>query len=227
MINLQTGKPIDIILPNVYRYNNKQFVDLFFEKGIIRLSSFARFRTYPDEIRGDRHEGRGSVTGESTKEGFQFHVMTQTGNDCYILCGSLVESERLKEIFNCDSCFRIINPLEFSVAISNAIIGFKQSSQGICNYRDYRIITKTIEDLSINDFTNEQGNLIIGGHKMNKRINQLIGSGIELMFLKENKYQDQVEYRFVWSINTQFYPMKEYIDIDCKEAIQFCERIEE
>jgi len=61
---------------------------------------------------------------------------------------------------------------------------------------------------------------------MNQRINQLIGSGAELMFLKEKKYQDQVEYRFIWAINNQFYPMKEYIYIECKEAIQFCERIE-
>lgn len=45
-------------------------------------------------------------------------------------------------------------------------------------------------------------------------------------FIEENKYQDQVEYRFIWTINSQFYPMKEYIDIECKEAIQFCERIE-
>jgi len=73
MINLQTGKPVDIILPNVYRYTNKQFVDLFFEKGIIRLSSFAKFRSYPDEIRGDKHEGGGGVTGKSGKVGFQFH----------------------------------------------------------------------------------------------------------------------------------------------------------
>ncbi len=152
--------------------------------------------------------------------------MTQTGNDCYILCGSVLESDALQKIFNCDSCFRIIHPLEFSLSISNAIVGFKQSFQGLCNYRDYRIITKTIENLSVNDFTNEQRNLIIGGQKMNQRINQLIGSGAELMFLKEKKYQDQVEYRFIWAINNQFYPMKEYIYIECKEAIQFCERIE-
>jgi len=226
MINLQIGKPVDIILPNVYRYTDKQFVDLFFDKGIIRLSSFSKFRSFPDEIRGDKHEGGGSVTGKSGKDGFQFHVMTQTGNDSYVFCGSVLESDELKKIFNCDSCYRIIRPLEFSLSISNAIVGFKQSYQGLCNYRDYRIIAKTIEDMSISDFTNEQGEFIIGGQKMNQRVNQLIGSGAELMFLKEKKYQDQVEYRFIWAINSQFYPMKDYIDIECKEAIQFCERIE-
>jgi hypothetical protein len=47
------------------------------------------------------------------------------------------------------------------------------------------------------------------------------------MFLKEKRYQNQCEYRFVWAINTQFYTMSDFIDIECKEAVQFCERIEQ
>ena len=62
---------------------------------------------------------------------------------------------------------------------------------------------------------------------MNQRINQLVGNGADLMFLKEKKYQYQAEYRFIWSINNQFHPIREFIDIECKEAIQFCERIGE
>jgi hypothetical protein len=226
MINLQISKPLDIYLPNVYRYMNKEFVDLFFNKGILRLSSFRRFRNYPDEIRGDKKEGGGSVAGVSDSGGFQFHVVTKTGNDAYILCGSIIESDEIKKVFSCDSYLRIIKPLEFSVAISNAIIGYSQSFQGFCNYKDYRIIKKTIEGLNINDFTNEQGEIIIGDSKMNQKVDQIIGSGIDLMFLKEKKYQNQFEYRFIWTINSKYYQMNEYIDVECKEAIQFCEKLE-
>jgi len=71
---------------------NKEHVDLFFEKGILRLNSFSKFRNYPDEIRSVKHEGGGAITGKSGKEGFQFHIMTQAGNDNYLLCSSILES---------------------------------------------------------------------------------------------------------------------------------------
>lgn len=59
---------------------------------------------------------------------------------------------------------------------------------------------------------------------MAKRTSQLIGNGIDLMFLKEQKYQYQAEFRFVWSIATQYFEMHEYLDLTCKEAVQYCER---
>ena len=226
MINLQTGKPIDIYLPNVYRYMDKKYVDMFFDKGILRISSFKKFREYPDEVRGDKNEGDGSVMGVSEKSGFQFHVSSQTGNDAYMLCGSIIESDSVKKTFDTDACFRISKPLEFSIAISNAILGFNRAFQGYCNYRDHRIIKKLIGELDIKDFTGPDGTIIIGGEMGNQRINQIIGNGIDLMFLKEKKYQEQFEYRFVWTVNTQFYSMHDYIDIECKEAKQYCEKLD-
>lgn len=227
MISLQTGKPFDIYLPNIYRYMEKEYIDLFFEKGILRLSSFKKFRDYPDEIRGDKNEGSGSVVGTTDKSGFQFHAMSNAGNDAYMLCGSIIESERIRQTFKSDTCFRIVNPIEFSVAVSNAIIGFKQSFQGFCNYREHRVIMKLIPGMDINDFTGPEGTFIIGGEKGNERINEILGNGIDLMFLKEKKYQEQCEYRFAWIINNQFYKMSDHIDIECKEAIQFCQKIEQ
>lgn len=225
-ISLQTGKPIDIYLPNIYRYMDKEYVDLFFNEGKLRLSSFKKFHQYQDEIRGNKNEGKGAITGIGNS-GFQFNVMSDVGKEAYILCGSLLESEQIKKDFDCDSCFRIVRPVEFSVAISNALIGFARSFQGFCNYRSTRILKKAIEGLDIKDFTGPEGTIIIGGKKGNQRINEILGNGIDLMFLKEDKYQSQSEYRFIWTINTKFYPVHEYIEIDCKEAIQFCERVQD
>ena len=227
MISLQTGKPFDIYLPNIYRYMDKQFIDLFFDKGILRLSSFKKFREYPDEIRGDKNEGNGSVIGNSDKSGFQYQVMSNVGNDAYLLCGSIIDSDAIRTTLETDTCFRIVKPLDFSVAVSNAILGFKQSFQGFCNYRDERMIKKLIPGMDISDFTGPQGTIIIGGQKGNERTDQILDNGIDLMFLKEKKYQDQCEYRFVWTINTQFYTMSDFIDIECKEAVQFCEKVEQ
>jgi hypothetical protein len=226
MISLQTGKPLDIYLPNIYRYMDKEFVDLFFEKGILRLNSFKKFREYPDEIRGDKNEGNGSVTGFSDKSGFQYHVMSNIGSDAYMLCGSIIDSDDIKKIFDTDTCFRILKPIDFSVAVSNSILGFKQSFQGFCNYREERMIKKLIPGMDVNDFIGPEGTLILGGQKGNERTDQILGNGIDLMFLKEKRYQNQCEYRFVWTINTQFYTMSDFIDIECKEALQFCEKVE-
>ena len=52
-----------------------------------------------------------------------------------------------------------------------------------------------------------------------------LGDGTDLMFLKEKKYQNQAEYRFIWQINSQFYKLQDFIEVECKEAVQFCERI--
>ena len=206
---------------------DKEFIDLFFEKGILRISSFKKFKEYPDEVRGDKNEGSGSVTGTSDTSGFQFHVMSGTGSDAYMLCGSIIDSASIRNTFNTETCFRIVKPLDFSVAVSNAILGFKQSFQGFCNYREHRIIKKLIPGMDISDFTGPEGTIIFGGEKGNQRTNEILGNGIDLMFLKEKKYQEQCEYRFVWTINKQFYQMADYIDIECKEAVQFCERLEQ
>jgi hypothetical protein len=224
MITLQSFKQTNISLPFVYRYMEKKYIDLFFDKGLLRLSSFRKFKNYPDEIRGDKSEGKGAILS-TTKEGGQFVGVTEVGNDAYIFCTSTIESTELMKKFNTDGYFKIIDPLGFSFAISNSILGFSQAIQGLCNYVDSRLINKFINGMSMNDFTNEVGELIIGGPKMLQRLREMVGDGTELMLLKEKKYQKQTEYRFIRKINTQFFTPLEFIDVECKEAIQFCERI--
>jgi hypothetical protein len=225
MINLQIGKPLNVKLPNVYRYMDKEFINQFFEQGKLRISSFDKFRKYPDEIRGDKSEGGGSIIGKSDKEKFTVQLMTRVGENGYMLSTSLIHSQKVMNEFETDGVFRIKDPINFSAAISNSIIGNDQLFVGFCNYQDGRLIEKEITGLSINDFTNEEGNLIIGGPGMTRRSHELIGNGIDLMYLKDNQYQSQCEFRFVWTIKKHFFTMNEYLDIDCKEAIQFCEKL--
>jgi hypothetical protein len=225
MITLQTGKPINIALPYLYKYMDEEFIDLFFNKGILRISSFKKFREYPDEIRGDKREGSGAFNTK-TKEGSQFLLMTDVGRSEYMFSTSLILDDSIKTQFKTNSCFKIIKPLEFSAAITNSLAGSTQAFLGFCNYQDNRILQKQIDDFSINEFTDDKGNFIIGGPKMNQRTNEIIGNGIDLLYLKENKYQSQAEFRFVWSINTKYFSMYEHLDIECKEAVDFCEKVD-
>jgi hypothetical protein len=201
------------------------YIDQFFNTGVLRISSFKRFREYPDEIRGDKSEGDGSIAGKGG-DGFTFHVMTGVGNNSYMLSTSLEESDSIMKDFEVDSYFLITDPLGFSAAVSNSLAGFQEAFLGFCNYQTYRIIDKEISPMTVNDFTNEEGNFIIGHPKMNERIGQLVGNGIDLLYLKEKKYQSQAEFRFVWNINETFFQMNEYLDIVCKEALQHCRRKE-
>jgi hypothetical protein len=226
MINLQTGTPLDLTLPHVYKYMDSKYMDEFFEEGKLRIGSFKYYRQFPDEVRGDKNEGSGTVQGKGEQGGFSFNVMTQQGTSSYMFCTSVLESDSLKEHFETDNVFRINNPLEFAVSISRVIPGVSHISLGLCNYRDHRLIAKTIKGLSINDFTDEKGHMIIGGPQMNKRTNQILGNGLDLMYLKEKKYQTQCEFRIVWTLNSNFFETNDHIDIICKEAIQFCEKIE-
>ncbi|HEY9177351.1 MAG TPA: hypothetical protein VIN07_06650 [Flavipsychrobacter sp.] len=224
MLSLELKKPINVSYPPVYRYMNKQYVDDFFNNGRIRLSSYKKFRTYPDEIRGDLNEGSGTYL-TPTQEGSQFMLMTQLGKQEYMLCGSLLFSEKIQTIFDTDACIKINSPIEFAASILNCLQGSTQAYLGACRYQSNRLIKKAIADFSSIDFIGPEGTVILGGPKMNENMATIIGNGFDILYLKEDKYIDQSEFRFVWSINQQYYKMYEYIDIECKEAIQFCERI--
>ena len=224
MITLQNQRPIHVKLPRVYRYMHEEYIDQFFEEGVLRISSFEKFRNYPDEIRGDKSEGNGGIIAKSPDEDFQFIIATQVGENGYMLSTSLEESKDLQKKFETDSYFIINDPLNFSVAVSNSLVGIAQTFIGYCNYQPTRIIQKEIPQLSIKDFSDENGIFTLGGPTMAKRTNQLVGNGIDLMFLKEIKHQYQAEFRFIWTINTKFIEMSKEIDIQCKEAVQYCER---
>src|SRR5690606_9448218 len=113
----------------VYRYMEAKYVDLFLEKGIIRISSFNRFRKYPDEVRGDNDEGGGAYQTYS-KEGTQNTIYTNTGSDSYLLCGSLINDKTIQGKFEVDSGIKIKDTVGFSNAILNAIPGTTESFLG-------------------------------------------------------------------------------------------------
>lgn len=224
MITVQASKPLHIRLPRVYRYLNDEYISRFFESGVIRISSFEVFRKYNDEVRGDSHEGHGGVTGVSVDGATQFHnVPLGVDEGAYMLSASLVSSEDLQGKFYANSYFTIEDPLGLFFAISNAIPGIVSGCIGSCNYLPTVVISKKIHELSRNDFQDDQGRFSIGP-KMMGRANQIIGNDHELLFLKEDKYQYQSEFRFVWKINAQFFKLQSHFDVECKEAIQFCKK---
>ena len=102
-VQVQFGADHHIILPAVYRYEDKRWIDRFFDHGELRLSTFAKFATYPDEVRGDRHEGVGMSYGEA--DGKAVSILGSEGVNCLIFCTTLHPSQKLQSEFGRDSIF--------------------------------------------------------------------------------------------------------------------------
>lgn len=211
--------------PYVFRYLEKQYVDLFFSKGILRLSSFSVFSQHNDEERRDTKEGRGSLYNvDHDGEGqYLFSVMSQ-GHDCYVLCGSQVYSSSLAKQFfpNSDSVsgFRINDTTAFGVELADAIPSFKGGLEGPCIYNDGLIVRKAGRI----DYLTVQPN----GKKtvdLDKLTSGLFGAaGNDLFFVKSKKYHHQLEYRLLWAVHEK---VEYYIDVTCPDAVQFCTRFED
>src|ERR1700722_11806411 len=120
LVNPQRGYSINV--PTICRYLESRFVEVFIEKGSLRLGTFGHYETIEDDIRKDQRDGR--INFQFNREGLNIAGVTTVGRRSYVMCASLLESENLQKRFRCDNFIRIRNPLFFADAISRYIPGF-------------------------------------------------------------------------------------------------------
>ena len=194
-----------IVLPVVFRYEDKQWIDQFFTTGKLRLSTFARFATYADEVRGDTMEGRGVSFGFSKDQ--TVAIAHAQGFDAFVLCGSTRLHRDLKEKFGRDSVFAIENTLQFTREVARQLPGSKRGMEGQCIYRSTPIIQRDIQ-FDLEKYKRPDGTLDMA---MLQDVNTELG-GAERLLLKRKQYEDQNEYRFLWAVDAA---NGQYIDIHC------------
>mgnify|MGYP001252774856 CR=1 FL=1 len=163
--------------------------------------------------------------GHDPDKRIQFIVQTDDYDNSYMLSTSMFLDEGIMAKFNCDGCFQITDPLNFSIAISNSIPGFLQSLQGFCNYHDERLIATEFDSVDDFMFRNQKGDFVIGDANWREKVGKIAQTGFEKLFIKENKYREQAEYRFVWLIDSAHHEMYDYMDLNCREAVKFCRAI--
>ncbi|WP_226701880.1 hypothetical protein [Microbulbifer elongatus] len=193
----------------------KQYVDEFFEHGKLRIPSFRRFRNNPDEEFGDPFEGR--VSAQITTPTGSHAISAINGQEAYVLCATTVESRSLEAKFRTEYGFRITNSLGFANCISSHIAGFVGGFEGLCSYRDDISVKKFI-DQSVappDTFSNPE--------EWSKEYEKFVGvQSRDAFLIKRSRYSHQAEYRFIWfSQGIE----KDYIDITCPEARQYCQPI--
>lgn len=215
-VSINFAQAWSLVTPAVYRYEDEQWIDLFFETGKLRLSTFVKFSQYPDEIRGDRNEGSGFTYGE-TPQGKSIMVMQTQGTNAAIFCCTHRLEADMQAQFGRDSAFQITNTVGFAHEVSRQLRGFRHGLEGSCIYRSRRSIARAI-DFDMAKYTLPDGNIDM---QMMFDAGQALG-GPELVLLKEKKYEAQAEYRLLWELDTL---QGDYVDIVAPNARQFCRRI--
>lgn len=210
-----------ICTPCLYRFLNKEYVDAFFKDGTLRISSFAQFSKHKDEQRLDCHEGEVHFV-EQTKEfgGQTVEIFSKHGGNAYVLSSSMRFDKKLADSFECNSYIKITDTTAFGITIAKHIQNLIAAYEGPCNYQVMKIMAKETNGppKHIEHYKNDEG--LVDVDKLIKSTTSRHAAHAPF-FLKDARYSNQVEYRFVWLVNEQ---VEEPIFIKAPEAVQFCER---
>lgn len=206
------------VIPFLYRYENQNYIDTFFETGDLFISSFHNYKRYKDNELGDTDEGASMNIAQSDND-LSIGSYVTTGLNEYSFCTSTILDESLLNTFSRTSVFRIKDPLNFILEITRSLQRVHQVMHGHCLYLDQRILTKNISGVDMESLKSEDGG--ISFDKLMQVSNYV--QGIDVYFLKQKKYQHQSEYRILWQTDRE---VENGIVINCSEAIKYCERVE-
>jgi len=206
------------VIPYLYRYENKEYIDTFFETGELLISSFYNYKKYSDNELGDREEGSSMNIARGDND-LTFASFGTVGMNEFSFCTSTIFDKSLLTAFSRNSLFRIIDPLNFILEVTRSLQRVNQVIHGQCIYLDHRILNKNVSRVSMESLKSEEGG--ISAEKL-LQVSSFV-SGMDSYFLKQKKYQHQSEYRILWQTDRE---VKDSIIVNCPEAIKYCEKVE-
>ena len=175
----------------LYKYIPSRYLDDVTRRGAVLFRNLSYFRQMGDRSRGDHLEGhhrdnperdvtiKNLSTGVTVSGDFSF--LNSTNSDkTFVYCLSTLHEERLYDDFSCDACIEILEPAEF--------------------IRRVRIAVKRL--ISI-----DPAGLIcrpVHYYAANKPSKSDIKNPKELVFLKDEQYSYQREYRMVFGRRNAF-----------------------
>jgi hypothetical protein len=205
------------VSPYLYRYENNKYIDAFFEKGELYISSFDNYKKYTDNELGDKSEGSTVNTGIANNK-MGFTALTTIGFNEYTFCTSTILDKNLLAKFSRESAFRIKDPINFILEVTRSLTRVIEVYHGNCIYLNEKIISKKIPNFEIDDLKHDESGISF------KKVTDLLSyvQGCDDYFIKKREYQHQAEYRIVWKTDRE---LTNGIVINCPEAIKFCERV--
>ena len=126
--------------------------------------------------------------------------------------------DKSTDLFKCDSYIRVNESTKFGVAIARHIPNLIAAFEGPCNYQPTRILVKETHEppKDLEHFKDDSGSVDVA-----KLMKPVLARCPLPFFLKDSRYANQVEYRFVWVVNGK---AEEPLFVKVPEAIQFCEK---
>ena len=185
--------------------DDEKWADNFFKTGELLISCFDKFKNYPDEMQGDKEEGKGIIRGEDSARNLHL-ILYDSGDNAFIMSTTTKIGKQVVDDFKAKCAIKINNPTEFALEIAKKLPFVLGGIEGNCVYDEHKILKfkKNIEEYAFfKDALREQ-----------TREYEL--------FLKLEKYKHQNEYRFVWFSDKI---VKDSYIVNCPEAIEFCEKI--
>jgi hypothetical protein len=189
-----TSKP-----PMLYRYENKNHVEQFFDDGTLKISTFKNYRSYEDNELGDKFEGHPYMIHD-LPDNKQEGAVLIVGNNSYSFAVSTQLNKVLMKTFTRNWVFNIFDPINFMIEVEKQLTHVERILHGNCIY---------VKDGMFRDKRNApfQGFLEYEGY-----------------FLKRLKYSPQCEYRMIWSTLHQ---ANNDLYLKVPEARKYCRFIDE
>lgn len=213
-------------LPKV-RYLPAEYVDNFFARGELLLTTYEKCRTHEDLARRDVNEGKSNFF---LRHGTQATAGIQgVGRNSYMLCTSLAWSEEVSRRFSTNCAFFIEDTEAFAHAIAKVLPGVQSLQHRACRYVNERSISGTIP----NPLEPEASKLVeaarsgTGGidklfHELREAMSERLEEAVvdKTYFMKEAvPFAVEEEFRFVWTVD---HAVGEPIVVTCPEAVQYC-----
>lgn len=200
--------------PPLYKYMNSEYIDLFINKGILRLGTFQSFKKLESKSLQDEMEGRSLVFHMNhSGEGQTITSWLNTGLHSLIYCTSMRLDRTLFEYFGYTSVLKINDVHNFYLSIAKNISGFSHGFYGPCYYLDKKIYEIDLGHIDVDN---------IDKRVLHDRMVSAVGENP--FFLKLSRYQRENEFRFVWVTKT--INENDHLDVVALEARNFCDRVD-
>lgn len=202
---------------SVFRYMHRQYVDLFFQTGELKLSSYESNRAIEDAVRRDQREGTGDYLILSRDRKLSYRMSARAFDQRMLCMSTSSDVNRMMNHFGVDGCFEVTNTTGFGFEIARALDAFRFGREGLVTYQNgYKRILLLenhphLLDLTPSEPTNEQ---VLG------YIDTVGRSDFDLLFTKPLQFRDEEEYRFNW-LCAPNHPLV----IQCPGALRYCRRI--
>jgi len=207
-----------------YRYMDNKWIEKFFDTGEIQLSSYQKHRNdNVDGIRGDIQEGINIYKIWNSKRDSHIKLERRTGDNNFILCGSYKYDEELKNKYNfdCDGCIKIKNTMGFAAEIAKQIPNYTHGLEGPAKYSPTGEIDIDGERYGIGDLWGDGLDKNLREERVKMAFHNISIRDHSVFFSKREKYNNQLEYRLVWSYDDVNAP--ESIIVKAPNARMYCE----